>query len=61
MKLLDMTPLKNQLNALLDNEQGSASGFITLLHCSINRYHDFGTIGTTLAMAATSMNKSKRR
>jgi 2-haloacid dehalogenase len=61
--LLDMTPLKKSVNALLDNEQGFRIWFGMLLHYStvsnsINEYHDFGTIaGATLTMAATSMNK----
>jgi 2-haloacid dehalogenase len=61
--LLDMTPLKKSVNALLGNDQGFRIWFGTLLHYStvsnsINEYHDFGTIaGATLAMAATSMNK----
>ncbi|PKH68971.1 haloacid dehalogenase type II [Flavobacterium sp. ALD4] len=61
--LLDMTPLKTSVNALLDNEQGFRIWFGMLLHYStvsnsINEYHDFGTIaGATLTMAATSMNK----
>jgi 2-haloacid dehalogenase len=45
--LLDMTPLKKSVNALLDNEQGSASGlahYYTIVSNSINEYHDFGTI-----------------
>ena len=61
--LLDMTPLRKSVNALLDNEQGFRIWFGMLLHYStvsnsINEYHDFGTIaGATLTMAATSMNK----
>jgi 2-haloacid dehalogenase len=61
--LLDMTPLKKSVNALLDNEQGFRIWFGMLLHYStvsnsINEYHDFGKIaGATLTMAATSMNK----
>jgi 2-haloacid dehalogenase len=61
--LLDMSPLKKSVNALLDNEQGFKIWFTMLLHYSIvsnsiDAYHDFGTIaGATLSMAATSMNK----
>jgi 2-haloacid dehalogenase len=57
-----MTPLKKSVNALLDNEQGSASGlahyYTTPLYRIVSTSHDFGTIaGATLAMAATSMNR----
>jgi 2-haloacid dehalogenase len=61
--LLDMTPLKKSVNALLDNEQGFRIWFGMLLHYSIvsnsiNDYHDFTTIAAaTLAMTATSMHK----
>jgi 2-haloacid dehalogenase len=61
--LLDMTPLKKSVNALLDNEQGFRIWFGMLLHYSIvsnsiNEYHDFSTIAAaTLAMTATSMHK----
>jgi 2-haloacid dehalogenase len=62
--LLDMTPLKKSVNGLLGNDQGFRIWFGMLLHYSIvsnsiNEYHDFGTIaGATLAMAATSLNKT---
>ncbi|CAM3092263.1 haloacid dehalogenase type II [Flavobacterium frigoris] len=61
--LLDMTPLKISVNALLGNEQGFRIWFGMLLHYStvsnsINEYYDFSTIAAaTLGMAATSMNK----
>jgi 2-haloacid dehalogenase len=61
--LLDMTPLKQSVNALLGNDQGFRIWFGMLLHYSIvsnsiNEYHDFGTIaGATLSMAATSLHK----
>jgi 2-haloacid dehalogenase len=61
--LLDMTPLKKSVNALLDNEQGFRIWFGMLLHYSIvsnsiNDYHDFSTIAAaTLAMTANSMHK----
>jgi 2-haloacid dehalogenase len=46
-----MTPLK-EINALLDNEQGSASGlahyYTSIVSNSINEYHDFGTIAGTI-------------
>jgi hypothetical protein len=53
-----MTPLKS-VNALLDNEQGSASGLAHYYYSIVSNsnYHDFGTIAELLAMAATSMNK----
>lgn len=60
--LLDMTPLKKSVNALLDNEQGFRIWFGMLLHYSIvsnsiDAYYDFGTIaGATLSMAATSLH-----
>jgi 2-haloacid dehalogenase len=61
--LLDMTPLKQSVNALLGNDQGFRIWFGMLLHYSIvsnsiNEYNDFGTIaGATLSMAATSLYK----
>ncbi|MBC7749434.1 MAG: haloacid dehalogenase type II [Methylotenera sp.] len=60
--LLDMTPLKKSVNALLDNEKGFRIWFGMLLHYSIvsnsiDAYYDFGTIaGATLSMAATSLH-----
>jgi 2-haloacid dehalogenase len=61
--LLDMTPLKKSVNALLDNEQGFRIWFGMLLHYSIvsnsiKEYHDFSTIAAaTVAMTAKSMQK----
>lgn len=62
--LLDMTPLKKAINALLQEEQGFRIWFGMLLHYStvsnnINQYHNFTTIAAaTLDMAATSLNVS---
>lgn len=62
--LLDMTPLKKAINALLQNEQGFQIWFGMLLHYStvsnnINQYHNFTTIAAaTLDMTATSLNVS---
>ncbi|WP_339919874.1 haloacid dehalogenase type II [uncultured Flavobacterium sp.] len=61
--LLDMTPLKKAVNALLNEEQGFRIWFGMLLHYStvsnsINEYYNFTTIAAvTLDMAATSMHK----
>ncbi|SDX16245.1 haloacid dehalogenase type II [Flavobacterium degerlachei] len=61
--LLDMTPLKKSVNALLNEEQGFRIWFGMLLHYStvsnsINEYHNFTTIAAaTLDMAATSLHK----
>lgn len=61
--LLDMTPLKQAINKLLDNDQAFRIWFGTLLHYStvsntINEYHNFTTIAAaTLKMTATSMEK----
>ena len=61
--LLDMTPLKKAVNALLNEEQGFRIWFGMLLHYStvsnsINEYYNFTTIAAaTLEMAATSMHK----
>ena len=61
--LLDMTPLKKAVNALLNEEQGFRIWFGMLLHYStvsnsINEYYNFTTIAAaTLDMAATSLHK----
>lgn len=61
--LLDMTPLKKAVNALLSEEQGYRIWFGMLLHYStvsnsINDYYNFTTIAAaTLEMAAKSMHK----
>ncbi|EIA08552.1 cryptic haloacid dehalogenase 1 [Flavobacterium frigoris PS1] len=61
--LLDMTPLKKSVNAMLNEEQGFRIWFGMLLHYStvsnsINEYHNFTTIAAaTLKMAAVSMHK----
>lgn len=61
--LLDMTPLKIAVNALLNNDQGFRIWFGMLLHYStvsnsINEYYNFTTIAAaTLDMAATAMHK----
>lgn len=61
--LLDMTPLKKAVNALLSEEQGYRIWFRMLLHYStvsnsINDYYNFTTIAAaTLEMAAKSMHK----
>lgn len=62
--LLDMTPLKNNINALLNNNQGFRIWFGMLLHYSLvdnatNQYHNFSSIAAaTLEMAAKSLHKS---
>ena len=62
--LLDMTPLKNNINTLLANSQAFRIWFGMLLHYSLvdnatNQYHNFSTIGlATLEMTAKSLNKS---
>lgn len=62
--LLDMTPLKKAINALLQEEQGFRIWFGMLLHYStvsnnINQYHNLTTIAAaTLDMAAKSLNVS---
>jgi 2-haloacid dehalogenase len=63
--LLDMTPLK-KTNALLDNEQGSESGLACYCTTPLYRIVSMSIMtlvycGTTLAMAATSMNKKSKR
>jgi 2-haloacid dehalogenase len=59
--LLDMTPLKKSVNALLDNEQGSASGlahyYTTPLYRIVSTSIMTLVLLPTLAMAATSMNR----
>jgi 2-haloacid dehalogenase len=60
--LLDMTPLKKSVNALLDNEQGSASGLAHYYTTPLYRIVSTSImtlvlLGATLAMAATSMNR----
>jgi 2-haloacid dehalogenase len=60
--LLDMTPLKKSVNALLDNEQGSASGLAHYYTTPLYRIVSTSImtlvlLGATLAMAATSMKK----
>lgn len=62
--LLDMTPLKKKINALLGSRKGFRIWFGMLLHYSlvencINQYHDFASIAdATLEMAAESLGKT---
>lgn len=62
--LLDMLPLKQNINALLKNESGFQIWFNMLLQYSlvdncVQQYHDFSTIGNaTLQMAAQALNVS---
>jgi 2-haloacid dehalogenase len=61
--LLDMSPLKKAVIALLEDEQGFRIWFGMLLHYStvsnhIGQYHNFSTIAAaTLDMAALSLHK----
>ncbi len=56
--LLDLSPLKEKINTVLDNKQAFEIWFRTLLHYSLvetttNSYHSFGTIGkATFKMTA---------
>lgn len=62
--LLDMTPLKNAINTLLEEPLAFKIWFGMVLHYSLvdnctNQYHDFSAIGVAmLEMAATSLNKT---
>jgi 2-haloacid dehalogenase len=62
--LLDMTPLKNAINTLLEEPLAFKIWFGMVLHYSLvdnctNQYHDFSAIGAAmLEMAATSLNKT---
>lgn len=62
--LLDMTPLKNAINTLLEEPMAFKIWFGMVLHHSLvdnctNQYHDFSTIAVAmLKMTATSLNKT---
>lgn len=62
--LLDMTPLKNAINTLLEEPLAFKIWFGMVLHHSLvdnctNQYHDFSTIAAAmLKMTATSLNKT---
>lgn len=62
--LLDMTPLKNAINTLLEEPMAFKIWFGMVLHHSLvdnctNQYHDFSTIAAAmLKMTATSLNKT---
>lgn len=62
--LLDMTPLKNAINTLLEEPLAFKIWFGMVLHYSLvdnctNQYHDFSAIGAAmLEMTATSLNKT---
>nr|WP_315166342.1 haloacid dehalogenase type II [uncultured Flavobacterium sp.] len=62
--LLDMTPLKNTINTLLEEPLAFKIWFGMVLHHSLvdnctNQYHDFSTIAVAvLKMTATSLNKT---
>lgn len=62
--LLDMTPLKKEINAILGSRKGFRIWFGMLLHYSlvencINQYHDFASVAdATLEMAAISLEKT---
>ncbi|MGO4906285.1 haloacid dehalogenase type II [Flavobacterium sp. W20_MBD1_R3] len=62
--LLDMTPLKDAINTLLDEPMAFKIWFGMVLHHSLvdnctNQYHDFSTIAVAmLKMTATSLNKT---
>ena len=62
--LLDMRPLKKNVNKLLDSKRGFKLWFTMLLQYSLvgnctNQYHDFSAIGNaTLKMAAKIFSKS---
>ena len=62
--LLDMTPLKNAINTLLEEPLAFKIWFGMVLHHSLvdnctNQYHDFSTIAVAmLKMTATSLNKT---
>ena len=59
--LLDMTPLKKKINALLDSNKGFRIWFGMLLHYSLvdnctNNYHNFTDLAdATLEMAAKAL------
>lgn len=62
--LLDMAPLKNNINTLLEDPQAFRIWFGMVLHYSLvdnctDHYHDFSTIaGAVLKMTAASLNKT---
>jgi 2-haloacid dehalogenase len=62
--LLDMTPLKNNINILLEEPQAFRIWFGMVLHHSLvenctDQYHDFSTIaGAVLKMTAESLSKT---
>lgn len=62
--LLDMAPLKNNINTLLEEPQAFRIWFGMVLHYSLvenctDQYHDFSTIaGAVLKMTAASLNKT---
>lgn len=61
--LLDMSPLKNKINAVLGNEEGFRIWFGMVLHYSLvdnstGSYHEFSAIAdATLDMAANTLGK----